>query len=663
MSEEAISLTDEEDEKAARQAFRQSVGKAPKHKETGIWGLHDPAKYIATYGKAPEMHPGDPLGRIFMDGRAKHREPLVERNHRVILPGMDSFDHDVLKMQRTLVDELNKALPVSLDDELFTDTGVHTSFDNIKGVAGYMQNPMSAKTIDNKLLRKELGLTPGYSKRQKEIAELIWNLVWSRAKPSRVNVPKMSAGGMRRMSHDPQWKLDYARWKTSPAVYDKFLQAVERGDAYWLANEMEIVYGMYLQKRLQLDSPGKVRLANDWAYALSGGARGTRRETDKRVVLPDGSVWEDFSALRVRVIDAGPWSINCDLQMVASSHMRALFELYPNTFHVNTASEITAVVNGKYVYCSDVSEYDQSMSSDAIATVFRTMRARYPEGICRSAERLYQAPYFARPLSLEGDRGQWVKDPMDWGFEMNSGNRSGHAFTSLVAKVNKIIETFFLFDHMYPVTVANVENYLRGAMPVGAVNNGDDEIVWTETRVDMARFKTLRGELELGHYVVKPEVGQGFSGLLLVRPDRNVLEYKPTPRLQTPFEKCYVPERSIGTMMRQFWPIGWFDRINSLHESDAGREAWAIHNHAYRKHLEPRFGALVGILERGLRDLPSLGREYTAIEREVLAEPDKLHYKYSADDVSEKVLNAITSNIPPEYTAGWLKRYYTGTLI
>lgn len=662
MSPEISDRVREEDAQALK-TFRKSIAKTAKEREPGIWGLHAPAEYHKIYGKAPVYNKGDPLGRIFMDGRNKHTEPLVERREILVLPGLTSFNPNLLRFQRELSHLLEKKLPVSLDKDNFTPTGIHAGFGTLRCVAGYMQNPMSAKPVDNSLLRQELGLTAGYSRRQQQIAEMVWRLVWSRAKPARVKVPKHSAGGMRRMSYDVQWKLDYALWKTQPGQYDKFLLAVEQQDVNTLSNEYEIVYGMYIQKRLQLDAVTKVRRASDWRYALSGGRSGSLSPTDKRVVLPGGD-WSDFAALRNRVIDAGPWSVNCDLQMVASSHMRALFDRFPKTFHINTEDQIKSVVNGKYVYCSDVSEYDQSMSKDALAVPFRTMREKYAEGVCRSAERLYQAPYYARPLSLDGTRGLWIKDPMDWGFEMNCGNRSGHAFTSLVAKVNKVIETLFLFDRLYPVTPVSLEKYLSGQMPIGLVNNGDDEIVWSDIKSDMEVFKSIRSDLSAGHYVVTPEVGQGFSGLLLVKPNPDVLEYFPSPRLQTSFEKCYVPERAIGSELRKFWPIGWLERMNSLYKTDAGREAWEIHNHCYRKHLEQELNSpLNGILQKALENLPVMSSELTAVEREVLADPDKLHYKYDESDVSDRVLAMITANIPPEYTAGWLKRYYKGTLI
>jgi len=643
--------------------FREASSVKPKiERELGIFGLNNPATYMERYTRPTPWKLGDPLGNLFMNGKAGHSVPLVERKPREVLPGVYSFDRDTLLMQRAIADECDAKIKVDLDAEGFTRTGNHTSFAKLKSPAGYLQNPMSAKVVDNSLLRQELGLTAGYSPRQHEIARMVWASVWARAVPSSVNVPKASAGGMPRFSHSPQWKLDYAQWKTQPTNYDRFLRSVEAGDVVRLLSDFEIVYGMYVQKRLQLDNVGRDRWANDWTYALSGGKRGKRMKTDKTVVI-DGEAWDDFAGCRVRVIDAGPWTINCDLQMVASSHMKALFKRWPQTFHINTKEEISARVEGKFVFCSDVSEYDQTMSADALAVVFSTMREMYPEGIVRSAERLYQSPYFAKPLSLEGRRGVWVADPMDWTFSMNSGNRSGHAFTSLVAKVNKVIESLFLIDMLYPVKATNLDSFLTGAMPIGLVNNGDDEIVWADVRKDLDRFKMLRSQLELGHYVVKPEDGQGFSGLLLVRPDPSVPSYVPSPKLQTPLEKCWVPERSIGGVLRPYWPIGWMDRIDALHTTDLGREIWDIHNVYYRKYIEPVHGTLTGLLQRGLRDIPGDLLALSAIEREVLADPSKLHYKYSDDDVGPAVLKLLTSNLPATYVEGWLRRYYRGTFL
>lgn len=643
--------------------FRASTAvKTPKKTSIAVWGLFDPAHYSKRHEALNRVGPHSSVGELFSNGRAQHAVPLVDRKPREILPGMWSFETPVLSFLRDAVKEWNAKLPVDLNKDGFSRTGIHATFDKLRCPAGYLQSPMSAKVVDNGRVRSELGLTEGYSKRQLELARMVWNKVWSRALPSPVNVPKASAGGMRRFTHDVQWKLDFAQWKTQPQNYDRYLSMVESADVYGLANDYEIVFGMYVQKRLQLDEPSKVRYANDWEYAVSSGVRGTRGATDKKVVI-DGRSWDDFSALRVRVIDAGPWAINCDLQIVATAHMRAMFHDYPATFHINTPGQMKEQFDGRHIFCSDVSEYDQTMSKDAISVVFETMREWYPEGVVRAAERLYEAPYFAKPLELGGKKSRWIFDPMDWSKSMQSGNRSGHAMTSLVAKVNKVIETLFFFDLMYGVSPRNIDMWLKGQMSMGLVNNGDDEVVWAVAKKDIDRFKLLRSDLSLGHYKVEPEPGMGFSGNLLVLEDEAELRYKPTTRLQTPIEKCYVAERSIGGVLRPYWPIGWLDRIDALHESDAGRELWSIHNFFYEKHLKPEYGSLSSLVEKGLRSLPLQSHDLSAIDREVLVDPDKLHYKYTDDQVSKTVRALITSNIPADYCAGFLRRYFKGTIL
>lgn len=645
--------------------FKKSTASKPvRTTATAVFGLYGPDTYSTRHKPLNRVGPTSNLGELFANGRATHNVSLVDRKPRETLPGIWSFDPPAMHFLEKCVSEWNKKFPVQLDAEGFTSTGVHANFNKLLCPAGYLQTPMSAKVVHNGKIREELGLPPGYNLSQRRIALMLWRLVWSRALPSPVNVPKASAGGMRRFSHDVQWKLDYARWKTEPANYDRYLGMVENGNVWSLANDYEIVFGMYVQKRLQLDNPEKERVANDWLYAKTGGVKGTRTATDKAVKLPGGN-WSNWSALRVRVIDAGPWTINCDLQIVASAHMKAIFKLFPSTFHVNTDEQIKAAVDGKYVFCSDVSEYDQSMSGEAISTVFEAMREYYPEGIVRAAERLYEAPYFAKPLDLDGKPLGWIQNPMDWSQRMVSGNRSGHAMTSLVAKVNKVAETLMVMSHLYPVNETNLAKWLNGSMPMGMVNNGDDEIVWALSKRDLDRFKELRADRALGHYKVEPEPGMGFSGRLLVKRDANTLVYTPTPRLQTPIEKMYVPERSIGGLLRQYWPIGWFDRIDELHKSDAGRELWEIHNHYFRAMMEPHYGeGWLRKVESAFRKLGVGYAEFSDIDREILVDPDKLHYKYAESDVSNKnVLTMITSNIPADYCAGFLRRYYKGTLV
>lgn len=642
-----------------KKAFRKSTAvKEIKLAQQVVWGKTAAGDYHNVYGSLKPVTKEDPLRGLFSNGAATHGNPLISRSSLELLPGVRSFDPRVLDFQRELSHLLNKELPVDLDDDLFTRTGVHANFDRLRCPAGYFQSPMSYTTVDNSEYRKELGLTPGYSERQKKIAEEFWSLIWSEANMSPVNVAKLSTGGMRRFTSDAQWKLDYAMWLLQPGRFETMLNAVEKEDWLTLANEFETVYATYIQKRGQVDAPGKVRTVFDLEYALSGGKKGKAFPADKHVVI-DGRSYDDFSAIRARVVHAGPWVINCFLQIMSSCAMKSMFDRFPGTFHVNTAEEISSVVDGKYIFCSDVTEFDRSMSRDAIDLVHEVCLRFWDERLVKASKRLFHSPYYARPLGLEGNKGTWVMNPCDWSSEVFAGNRSGHAWTSLIAKGNKVCETLFIIDRMYPV-LGRVDQFLKGKMPMGLVNNGDDEIVWATEAKDVDRFKELRKDLSIGHYVVSPEAGQVFSGLMLTRPDPKVPKYIPMSRLQTTFEKLWVPERSIGGMHRQFWPIGVMERVSNIMTTDVGRAAWEVHMHVYKRRMEPFFGSFTDILVTAAATIDLDPNSLNEKDKAVLEDPTKLHYLYTQDEISDGVLAKVTAKLPLEVSEHFLKQYYRG---
>lgn len=646
-------------QKEKRSQFRASSAISElKHQVQPAWGRNNPDEYHDIYGKLKPIDPTHPLKGIFGNGASTHGNPLISRRAVELLPNIYSFDSRVLNFQRELSLELNKHLPVDLDDDLFTRTGVHGTFDRLRCPAGYFQSPMSYTTVDNDHYRHELGLSSGYSERQKAISTEFWKLVWSEAKPASVNVAKLSTGGMRRFTSDAQWKLDYAMWLLQPSRFEKMLECVEAEDWLTLANEFETVYATYIQKRGQVDSPGKVRTVFDLKYALTGGEDGLAFPADKKVVI-DGQSYSDFSAVRARVVHAGPWTINCFLQIMSTTAMQSMFDRWPGTFHVNTADEISSVVDGKFIFCSDVTEYDRSMSRDAISLVHDTCLDYWDPRLVKASRRLFHSPYYARPLGLEGNKGTWVRNPCDWESEVFAGNRSGHAWTSLIAKGNKVCESLFIIDKIYPV-LGRVQAFLQGKMPMGLVNNGDDEIIWATEKRDIDRFKEIRSDLSAGHYVVSPEAGQVFSGLMLTRPDPTKNHYVPMSRIQTTFEKIWVPERGIGGMHRKFWPIGMMERISNITKTDSGSEAWDIHMSVYRRLMEPHFGTLVDILVGSASRMDLNPSALNEKDKAVLEDPTKLHYLYTQDEISSGVLAKITAKLPPQVSETFLSKYYKG---
>lgn len=628
------------------------------------WGLVPPDRYQHTYETLPPVSNED-RSLLFANGVATHNVPLVMQKSQEMLDGIHTFDARFLEFLRELVGELNDAFTPELDENKFSLNGIQASFDKIRCVSGYPQTPMSYTMVNNASYRESLGLTAGYTPRQFKIAEETWRVVFACAKVTSINVPKLSGGGMRRFSHDVQWKLAIAEWLLEPGNIERVLTLIEKGDLLTLANEFEIVIATYYQKRGQVDNIGKDREVFDLDYALSNGARGVRDKADKRVII-DGKLWEDFSAMRMRVIHAGPWAINCILQIVATTTMQALFDRFPKTFHVNTDEEIKEGTNGKYLMVTDVTEYDRSMSKDAVEVPHYIMKEKWDERLSTASRRLYFSAYYAKPLRPnkpgEKQKGVWVGDPLAADDQVFAGNRSGHAMTSLVAKVNKVIDTLIVIDLIYPV-LGRVKEFLEHKMPMGVINNGDDEITWAFNESDMVKFRALRADLKTGHYKVEAEVGAGYSGRLLVK--TGPTSYNPMPRLQTPFEKLWVHERSIGGLHRPYYPIGITTRIEDLTKTENGRRAWDIHMRVYRKMMSPHFGDFTSILMRATSRMQFKMPfdSFSWADKAVLEDRDKIHYKVRPEDVSPEVMEKSFAKIPPSVVGRFLQRFYKGVLL
>lgn len=648
---------------SATSEYRKSTAskKLVEDEKPARWGAVPPKEYIREYGTLPVMSAeatgAERLSNAFGTGAAAHNAALIDRKAVTLFPGVRSFDEPFLLFLRALSEEFNSEFPVDLDENGFTTSGIHTTFDRLRCPSGYFQSPMSYTAVDNSEYRtKELGLSAGYTPRQRAIAVEAWKLVWSQASVSKVNVPKISTSGARRFTYDVQWKLAYVQWLMDGDRFERMLNAVDKADWLTLANEFETLYMTYIQKRGQVDTPGKQRMVFDKDYALYG--KGKPFPADKDVVI-NGVKYSDFSAVRARVVHAGPWVINCFLQMVSSPTMKSLFSRWPDTFHVNTGAEIKAVVDGKYVMCSDVTEYDRSMSRDSLEVAHETMKEFWDERLVKASWRLVTSPYYAKPLEVGGKGGSWILDPTDWSQEVFAGNRSGHALTSLFAKVNKVIDTLIVIDQIYPV-LGRVDAFLSGTMPMGMINNGDDEVVWAHNLSDMERFRTLRAKPEVGHYIVKPEDGQGFSGLLLCKAGDRV--YDPRARIHTTFEKLWCNERSIGGKHRAYWPIGTMVRIDTIMATELGRKAWAIHMRLYRDMLAPIYGDFTQILMRSVAEVDLRIESLTWVDKEVIDSPDKIHHKYTPEEVSDVVLEKITSKVPEEVVESFLVTYYKGHL-
>lgn len=591
--------------------------------------------------------------------------PLPKRKAIEVLPKVYSFDDRFLKFLGALSHELNDhpALQPQLDENMMVgENGIHTSFDRLRTVAGFASNPLSWVPTHNDSLCEELKIPADFrSQRHKDIFDEFFDIIFGQWKPTAIKVPKHSTLGIPMLNeYDAGYKRECAMFLY--ANLDQIFKLVKARDFDRLARDFGHVYCFNLNTRGQVDEPGKVRLSNTIEYAKSGGISGERVPADKKVEFKDGRKYDDFSAMRVRIVQGASWMLNCILQPISSGHMYAMFDEFSSTFHHRDPNEIAyeAAISGDAT-ASDVDTYDASMREFLLRRMFNCARKYWPEELIDMAEILYFAPYFTRPLDLSSDvshRAQFIGNPYDpINKGVSAGNRSGHAWTSFVAKTMKVFDSLCVIDDIYGDVLGNIRQYLKGKGSISLKNNGDDEVA-IGSKISITAYRKVRYDGEHGYFKISPEKGQGFSGSLISWAGTG----KAIPRLHTIFEKFYVPERSIGGVFRPRWPIGFLTRLEAFDKHPSGHYAAEIHRRLWHDMMAPHFGSFGEILIDAMEKLDVEYDGLTAIDKEVLDDPEKLHYKYSDDDVSPEILEKVVARIQPEEFP-WAEQMYNGSVI
>lgn len=598
-------------------------------------------------------------------GFDRYRVPLPTRRSLEVLPGMYSFDPEVLDAQRALSKELNEhpRLQVNVDEKnMIGENAIHQNFDKIRTVAGYGSNPLTWVSVDNTLLIEGMGLPNDFrNDRHRLIFDELCDIAFGNWLPTSLKVPKLSTFGPGALHvFDGGYKRDYAIWAYSKI--DHIRSLFRARDFRTLSEQYGIVFLFNANIRGQVDAPGKVREVNDFEFAMSGGRKGNRIVSDKKVVI-DGVEYPDFSAMRMRVIQGVQWPINCILQCVFGGHMYALFELFPKVFHhtdTDTVAEDAAKAGDSS--WSDVVQYDETYADFMISRMFQQMKKYWAEDLIDMAEVLLHSGYFSRPVDINEKRGRFIvgSDPLDpTTINVKAGNRSGWAGTSFMAKFGKVFDTLAVIDDLTNNVVGNVKSYLEDREIFKIRNNGDDEGVLS-TPDNMSRYREYRyrsGKDNPGYFVVEEEVGSVFSGAMI-----DWKKGKSFPRPHNFLERLYVPERSIGGTFRKNWPLGVIDRMHNLEKHPEGDVIFEIHRKVYRDHLEPKYGRFGEMLVTALESIEFNYDSLTAIDREVLESPEKIHYKFSESAVSEHILDQIVTKIKPEEFS-WVFDNYRGFVL
>lgn len=644
---------------------QQGLKKQPRIAFDGITNhlALDPEAYSRTYSDLPPLVPSNPSSYL-LTAVEKAKRPVIRKEGRECITGANTFDPTHRRFLTSFRDGINDFFgdTPTFDADGFTTNGMHTNGDSIMTIAGYPQEPVSALPKDNSGERKRLGLGSKLTVRQKEIAVAVWREVWSHMKLSSIKVPKMSTSGPIRDVTDANWKMDYALAMQNQRRQERQFKMVAEGDAQGLYRDFEVAFLMGVNVRWQPDAPGKQRYY--WSIDDVLRESSPDRQKIETIVQFDGVDLPQFAAMRTRLVNQGAWAINVQLQPYATGAMHGMFHRFAETWH-RDEDTLHDQLEGKETYFSDVSTYDQTFTEEMIDISHDVGREYISEGIMDMSQRYYYSAYFARPLVTEGGAWASVGDPGK--FRENqvvAGNRSGHAFTSLMAKVWKVIESLWTFDCIGYDAVRDVRLFLSGKMPCGTVNNGDDAIEWFDKPSDYAKYVAFRdSKRDDWMFKVEREMGNIFSGRIFIRVPGFRTKYIQIPRITTPFQKIWIPERSVGGLFRPFWPIGIVERIIAGDSHPSLSAMWEAHNKAYRDTWGKEIGDFWGIVKRAYDSMPFSSESYSRKDNAVLEDSSKMHYAYTDDEILDEVIDKHFARLHYKFFEDSIRRNFSGVLI
>lgn len=610
----------------------------------------------------------------FFLGRFDGFRSLVKRDGNMLLPGVHSLYRKVFDFQQLYRDGMNKEAPVDIQpDGSVGPSGIHSSFDRCCTVSGYTMNPLSYVLRNNELLRSEMGLVNKWrSARHRDIFRATARHLLQTWKVSAPKLANRSKSGMPYMEYTAGEKLTrlYSMMEDGRKRVHRAFRMVGKHDLEGLRKDYGIVLGYILNTRGQVDYIGKDRWVNPFDFAMSGGKQGERMKADK-TVFANGRAEPQMCAMRARIIQAFSNLPGTLMQIAANGHMQYMFVDMQSMTHHSDMDELCEEVNKKHgradhsLYAGDVSDFDSTVPVFFDDEFYAILSEFYCDEFVELVKLSDRAPYFAPPLSKDGDP-LWMGNPDDVStFDVIGGIRSGSPWVSFKGKLFKIVEELCLADDFFHDVIERHDEYLHNQTVITIKNAGDDNQTYGPVEfidwLEMARLKKDdNGVYEYGYFKVEKEKGAGFIGSIFYRdPD---YQWHWMRKIHSAFEKQWCPEHGITSTHRKFYPFGWYQRKVIYGSHPQASLSNDMELHAWEESgCRHEFGNMNVIIDAAadMVGRPELYAESLA-DMEVLMSPDKLHYKFRDGTISERVLDLLVRRVDLDVCVNYMQDIYGG---
>jgi len=537
------------------------------------------------------------------------------------------------KREIELLQESGNFVP-KYDDQGNVTNAIDESYLKIMTISGYHSHPRPVGIYDNVEARNEKDLPSDWlSQDAKDIFEECFVHLTLRRKDASLPVNSKSTSAMPLWTKEPAEKLQGMQ-----RVLNYMHANADRSPTISELAAHQIYCFAVVGYRSQVDPIEKVRMVSV--------GKGKIVQADKKTDKPD------MSRTRERPVYAFSSDVNLAFQSLWAGIQKFAFSEYETTFKVRYPEDVGDRMNKFTAHTTvDVGAFDTTVP-DFILEFFLELLVKYQiltQCAVTMLRYMLGAPSISPCPFLEEEEWSPTGDYTDEdAYHLRRGLLSGIFCVSFLGRLIMSSEMLFKLNQVNNNVKGNVGRYFKHEMPDAAIiNASDDNFCGASSHTLLDAWMKAPG-----HFQVEREEHRIFLGYFY---NYEAGMLKPYPNLSNlMFVNRDCPERSIGLDVddqRSGWYTGWLmvKELGITHP--LYQEAYDIKNRACEEVYGRPYEAQMNMKQEPLKIYGAL----TAEEKWFLTNPDSIHYKIDAEDISPELLALRFQAQSPQLTNDWAK--------
>lgn len=667
------------------------------------------------------------VSALFQTGQARRAmERRFTEGPIEVINGHMSNDPRVLAVKKGIGAEGTALFPATVDDFGRTSgNGVTSNFYSSQHVNGFPMIPATWPVTDNSKLRAAQHLANSFVK---PWHEKIFRSFVRHTFKGIVSVPlkwrKGSSTAVPEFTTSDSRKATLAREAMKDA--EKAGRMMLSGDfegafvVYGIGGAYYAVYRAQSTDKVSLEEGAyvfKLRPVTDLQYAVSGGTKGERKNSSKSVEgLLDtngNQISKDFARERRRTAQAIPGKLGFALMPIAQAARANLYKKFPFSFHTRSRTDLQAKLRKwDSTVAVDVSDHDILWFGFILdAWKDELLKLGYADWWVELFITSLKLPiYVSAPGPGQGGvlLGDWAEP------NLNAGLSSGNPFTDLlgaggmapnylITQVEHTAQEHIPF--LERATDAEVDvftsSYWSGELDFACKSKGDDALMLWKGKENVRRSTKLlelmkevnesddeRRSVEINPYIkITYEHGAAYLGHLVLfdssfELSKTVLTGNPLSMIRNMWSPEYTVNSHIKKRSGQKRPypgLAWGDLSSNYGTCPIYGELKELVDKVYFDIYGSSYSAfrerllfddtkkLATDLSYQRVEVPEDLGWLTPVEKEVIASPEKLQYKYLPTDVRPEILalfsRGINEKIVHDYVLSVAGKNCIGTMV